>query len=280
MKFTKIMACTSLALLVFSTFAAASTHEKLVSKYIELSGIEEILYSFPEQLEQTANQKSLTSTNPERDQKVVEILKSAFDSSKAENELYLYLLDHTNPQHLSDMIDWLESPLGRKIKMYEVESSLPQEQANMLRYIADLQADPPSQERIILLNTLEEVSQTSELVATITIDMIKGMIWAIGKTLPEEEQLNIQEAEEKIVEMKPVIKSSLRQQMVIASFYTYRDITNEELEKYIALYQSDAGKAEIEIVGAAISKVMTSWLSNAGETIVAYVEEEKKKQAN
>lgn len=278
MKISKTVVCIISFLLLLSVNATASIHESLVSEYIELSGIAEVLSTYPEQLAGIANQNRMTSQTPERDKKLHEILVNSFDLGQAENELYFYLLENTDPAHLSKLIEWLKSPTGRKIKEEQVASTSPLEQANMLRYLADLQSDPPTQERINALNALEDATKTSELIANITVDMTKGMFGAIGKSMSEEKLADFKEVEEQIVEMKPVIEASMRQKIVLMSFYTYRNITDEEIQAYTELYKSETGKKEIEIVGSALSKILTTWLSAAGEKIASFVDEEKKSE--
>ncbi|MGV1097831.1 hypothetical protein ACUUL3_00280 [Thiovibrio sp. JS02] len=252
----------------------AGRHEDLVNKYIELSGFNEILAAFPEQIEAVAAQNQLTSKHPSLDNKVTAIMKESFDLKHAEKNLSLFLLQNTDIDYLEKLLKWMETPLAKKIKNEELASSGPESQAELLRYIAELQSDPPSQERVAVIHEVERTTGLSELTANIVIDMMRGMFESFNLALPEENRQALAIIEEEITKNKAVIQESLRQQMILTSFYSYRNISNEELVQYINFYKTDVGKREIAVTGSALSYVLRHWFVDVGEKIVGLANEQ------
>ncbi len=257
--------CLSLS---FTSHVFAGVHEKLISKYIELSGIDQMLLTFPDQIDAMFSQKILTSEQPESEKRVAKIMKESFDFVLVKENLNIFLLQNTDINLLENLIQWLETPLAQKIKEEELSSSGPGSQADLLRYIADLQTNPPSQDRIAIIQEIEKTTKLSELSTNITIEMLRGMFKSFNLTLPEDKRKSMGKIEEEINKFKPVIQNSLRQQMILSSFYSYRNISNVELIKYIEFYKSNTGKTEINVVGNAIANVLKQWFVDVTEKII------------
>jgi hypothetical protein len=264
-----------LTIVLFSQQATAGIHEKLVAEYIKLSGLEEVLSTFPEQLSAMSAQELLTSKTPEQDKKLYEMMQEAFDIDSALNELNTFLLGNTDVAFLHELNGWLESPLGQKIKNEELKSSGAEQQANLLRFMADLQTNPPPQQRITLIQNLEQTLHLSDLTTIIVIEMIQGMAQAVNLALPQEERQPEDMISEQVAAMAPMLKENFRQQMIMTSFFTYRNLSDEELQKYIGFYNTPLGQKEIEITGKALSTVLKQWFINVSEELLNPAQKDK-----
>jgi hypothetical protein len=264
-----------LAICFYCAPTSAGIHQDLVKEYIRLSGMEEIISTFPEQLDLMNSQRLLTSKTPEEDKKLNEMMKEAFDIEIAMRDLNTFLLENTDIAFLRDLLQWLDSPLGKKIKNEELKSSGAEHQADMLRFMADMQTTPPEQERIALIQDLEETLHLSDLTTIIVIEMIQGMTQAVNFSLPEEERQSEEEILEEVASLAPMLKESFRQQMIMTSFYTYRNISDSDLRDYIRFYKSPTGQKEIDITGKALSSVLKQWFFNIGQSLLKPRQEEK-----
>ncbi len=269
MKYPKVVFQLTLFMaLLFVGRASAETHKDMVSKYIEVSGIKSMLSTFPEQMDAMASQNQMTSSDPEAENMVYELMKESFDQERSERELTDYLLQNTDKKFLSRLLKWLESPLAKKITREETRSSTPSEQVNMLRYLADLQEMPPTQERIELIQQLEETTRMSDLMTDIFMDIMKGMLESVNLALPEEKRQGTDAVFAEIMEIQPIMKDAFREQMIMTSFYTYRNISNREMAKYIQFYGSESGQKEIRITGNAMGYVLKQWFADVGRSLV------------
>jgi hypothetical protein len=251
---------------LFFNNASGATQEDMVAKYIEMSGIGDMLKSIPGEMDSLASQKNLTSKNPEIGNKVYQIMKETFDAKQAEKNMSTYLLRNTDQKFLGEMLQWLESPVAMKITKEEVNSSGPEKQSNMLRYLADMELNPPTQDRINAIQGVEQATQISELMTNIMLDIMKGMMESVTLALPEDKRESIDDGYEEFIKMKPTLKEAFRQQMILSSFYTYRNISNEELNVYTKFYESELGQKEITITGAALGDVLKQWFDDVAKT--------------
>jgi len=112
-----------LFILVFIDNASAATHEEMVAKYIEMSGIGEMLKSIPGEMDSFASQKNLTSKHPDVDGKVYQLMKESFDLIQTEKDLFAYLLRNTDQKYLGEILQWLASPVAKKIMNEKVNSA-------------------------------------------------------------------------------------------------------------------------------------------------------------
>ncbi len=263
--------CLSLS---FTSYVFAGVHERLIKKYIETSGLDQMLLTFPDQIDAMFSQKILTSEQPEVEEKIAAIMKESFDIVLVKENLNSFLLQNTDINFFENIIQWLETPLAQKIKEEELSSSGPGSQTELLRYIADLQSNPPSQDRIAIIQEVERTTKLSELSTYIVIEMMRGMFKSFNLTLPEDKRKSIGEIEEEIKTIKPAIQNSLRQQMILKSFYSYRNISNEELIKYIEFYKSNTGETEIYVVGKAIANVIKQWFVEVTEKLIILEKED------
>jgi len=273
--FKSVLVVTCIIFFQLTAYASPETHQELVAEYIHLSGISEALASMPEQFEAVFAQRQLVTKSPKAEQKIAEIIQDSFDLAQAEKETSAILLQLTDPQFLEKLNSWLKRPLAQKILNEENESSRPENQGDMLQYISRLQTFPPPQKRIAVMQELEQTTQLSELSSRLTIDIMRGMIGAFNQGLPEDQRQEDQEIAEELFKIKPQLQEGLRQQMVLSSFYIYRNISDDELDEYIQFYKSDIGKHEIAVVGQTLSFVLQNWFYEVSDRLIDLVQENR-----
>ncbi|MDA8126987.1 MAG: hypothetical protein M0009_17590 [Deltaproteobacteria bacterium] len=267
-----------LMVLAFATCAIADTRDEKIAKYIELSGIEKVIDSIPSQLDAVSSQRLMTSKTPDADKKAIELLKEAFDGQRARKELFNFVTKQIeNDLLLQNLLKWYESPLAQKIDNEESSSSGADKQADLLQYLTVLQKNPPTRERIDIIQEVESTIQLSELTTNIVVEIMKGMFKTISLTVPKEKQVELADIEKEIIKLRPIMKEGLRKQMVLSSFYIYRNLSNAELREYIAFCKTETGKKEIEITGGALSYVLSQWFAVATDKILAHSETEAEK---
>lgn len=269
MKSVKLVLQLAFCLLFLSAgTGAAQSHQEMVYHYIEISGIKTMLSSFPEQIDTMAAQTRMTSRDPETGDRVLEIMRETFDIQRFEQELAGYILANSDKELIARLLKWLESPLAKKVTHEEVRASAPSEQANMVRYITDLEELPPTRERIELIQKLEETTRMSDLMTQIFMEITKGMMESINLALPEMRRESLDTIYTEIGRMQPAMKDAFRQQMILSSFYTYRNISNRELTRYIHFYASETGQKEIQVTGNALGYVLRQWFSEVSRNLI------------
>lgn len=241
----------ALLFVVNSVFANEGAHEGLADQVLEKVGLYEIISSFPEQIEAQFAQQSPFSTNQEASRKAAEALISSFNEHEAKAYMLEYAIKNTKVEELEKMLVWLNSPLGTRFTASEIEAGTVEGQSNLMRYAADLNSNPPSQERVLLIQEYEQKAQLTKNVLEVIKAMMIGAAKGINMAVPEPEKLSDQEVEAKMAEvvgnMMPMMERMMWQQMLITAHYMYRDFSEKEIREYIAFLQSSEGQRYISL---------------------------------
>lgn len=254
-----------------SVLANESSHKGLANEVLEKVGLYEMIASFPEQVEAQFAQQSPFSENPEVSNKAGEILISSFNEHDAKAYMLDYAVENITAQELEEMLVWLDSPLGSRFTASELEAGTVEGQSNLMRYAADLNTNPPSQEKILLIQDYEQKAQLTKNMLEMMKTMMKGMAQGINAIAPESEKLSDQEAEEKMEEvignMLPMMERMMWQQMLITAHYMYRDFSEEEIREYMVFLQSNEGQKYI-LLGHGAAEVFGRIMNEAFVSMV------------
>lgn len=255
----KTMAATLTLVLFLSPGLFAKTHKDLVKQYLKRSGINDIMATFPDQITVLSAQRLVGTENPGLEKKVAAIMKESFDVKQAQESVHAFFLKNTRTDFLEKELEWLNSPLGKKITAEELAASRPEAQDDLLRYLTRLQNAPPSEARAAAIRELEATTGMSKRSAHIILELVRGMNESVNLTLPKNRQKSRKEMEKELAEMRPVIRETMREKFILSSYYAYRNISDKELARYIAFYRSDTGKTELDVTINALSHVFAQW---------------------
>ncbi len=245
----------------------ATTVDQMVTQYIDRSGLREMVANMPAQIRQMGKQRQAASKNPAQEQKITDIMLDIYDESAVLDTIHQYLLRHTDRDYLGKMLSWYDTALAKKVKAEEVLSSSPEGLRGMQPYILQIQRTPPPRTRIDLIQQLETVTRLSDLMTSISVDTIRVMVESDNLMRPEAEREPDEKIDQVIVNLRPVLKENLRRQVILMSFYTYRNISDDELKEYIRFYQTPLGQQEVEITSNAIRHFLAEWFGEVAYTV-------------
>ena len=151
---------------------------------------------------------------------------------------------------LNMVLKWLDSPLGKKCTRLENAASTPETLSGVKKFAARLKQAPPAAKRLDILRRLDAAVKATETNVEIAMNTQLAVAYAIVKSLPEEQQRSITDIAAQLEKNRPQIEAVMKSQTLLFALYTYRDLTNAELEKYIRFAACPAG---IKYHGATIS---------------------------
>ncbi|MBI1920435.1 MAG: hypothetical protein HYS23_05050 [Geobacter sp.] len=251
--------------------AAAENLEEMVDSALELSGFNLVVDSLPQIMDAQQTWRQTTQPATAESDRVSQLLRESFDRKAARKTSREYFLKNVDPRTMKDVIAWLKSPPGQRFTAAESEEVGPGRQAAMLRYLAELQETPPPSERVALMQQLEEVTHSSELVTGILMNIFTNTLKNVAVKEGDEEAVL-----DELENLMPAIREQLRQQTILSSLYTYRNFTDEELEKYIAFYESASGSRYNEAGAAAIGAVLEQMFDTFTRKLTEELEKGKK----
>jgi hypothetical protein len=178
-------------------------------------------------------------------------------------ELAAKLTDHD----INDVIQWLDSPIGRKCTQLEEAASTPEAQADMLQHSAALRDSPPTPQRLKVLREFDLAVKGTQSALDMAITTQVAVALAINATFPAERQMPLDEVSRELEKNRPVLEATVRSQVLISHLYTYKNLTEEEIQLYTEFAKSPAGSKYHSAAMTGFKKAVLEGAAKWGELI-------------
>jgi hypothetical protein len=241
----------------------------LVRESITLSGMDHFIATFPRNIDMLSQQGTFSSGNTEIDNKAIGIIKNSFDPISARKQLIWYCKKHMNNKMLGDVMPYLRSPVGRKITQAENEALSPEFQAGLLVYAQNLQQNQPPQERVVIIEEFIEAADMVDSAIDIAMELFEGITISMNLASPKENQIDESRIRSLVERIRPTIEKQMEQNIRISTYYTYRNISNEEIMTYIDFLYSESGSQFNKIGTKAITHVLLEYFTKVGKKLVS-----------
>jgi uncharacterized protein YbaP (TraB family) len=172
-------------------------------------------------------------------------IKELLAESLAADNLNAMVLRHLEAQmsqaEMQKMLNWLESPFGRKCSNLFKTSFTPQESTELQEYITTIQKAPPPSTRRQLIQELAHATKTLETSLEIAVHTQLVVTTVITSTLPPIKQRPFSEILDEVEKNRPLLEPRVDFQITPLLLYIYRSLSDAELEQYIQFATSDIG---------------------------------------
>ena len=170
------------------------------------------------------------------------------------------------------VLDWLDSPLGRKCTALESAAAAPDALDAMQTYAQKLQQSPPSKARTALLDELatavKAVDNAVEIVMNTQLAVAAGMMAA----MPAEQQKPLGVIHDQLEQLRPQITAAVQSQTALAFLYTYQALSEDEIRRYLTFARSSEGKRYHAAAAEGIEQALTAGSLKLGGMISEIVQ--------
>ena len=257
---------TAFLLATFSQAAFANTTKtEEVKTYLDLSGINLVLESVPSQIQAMSQQMQLTEKDPVQAQEFMNVLISSWDEQKIQYALIDNIKSSFSTDEIKQLNTWLKTDLAQKIKLAEQKSSSSSFNQDFMQYMSKIQSTPPNAERVA---SVRHFIESTHLVDH-TLEMILGISKGLTKTLQASEGVVITEEQlaTQMQQMEGMMKPQLEEQMIYVSYYTYEEISDEDIHNYSDFYNTPLGQKELNVMSKSIGHSFGLWVEDAMKNI-------------
>ena len=147
-----------------------------------------------------------------------------------------------SPERLPALIEWLHSPLARKLADLEARAYAPESRQELVEFAGSLSTTPPPQPRLLLIHRLYESNRISDIEVEATIALVHTTAQAISPALPKEKRYGANELNRALGGVKSRYRSVMRNAKLVQYLFAFQSAPDVELEQYAGFLESDNGK--------------------------------------
>ena len=204
-----------------------------IDSALNLSGFNDAARAMPEQVREQIDQQMRSNEGmpPETRKQLAGIAMRTFYAPGIVRSVKQNLMKDCDLGMLQSTIHELQSVTAQRIRQQEALSMTPDGQKGVNAFYADLEANPPAASRMALLERMDR----SLAITDSTLDMIlaisKGMVTGFGGKWGEPAEVEA---------MKLEYRRSIHNAMIANQLFTYRNISDEDLGRYVSIYETPA----------------------------------------
>lgn len=255
--------------LSFQLLAQERASSDMVREYMQASGITDTVDSLPSQLDSFVIQSQMTSLNTDVDQNVVRILANAWEIVDVKTKIGKYIADNASASEIQTLLNWRQGELAQKFVLAELESTHPNFTQDFLHFVADLQVAPPDSETRSAIRRVIVASNMVKHMVDISVQVSSVMTEVFTDLQGKEKATFLSDMRSDMETMRESLSQQMESQVVLTSFYLYRNISNDELNEYAAFFESELGQRETALITKSLSVAISAWARQAAQDIVA-----------
>lgn len=250
-------------------FALEQHNVDEITDYMQVSGMTETLESLPAQLDSVVMQSQITSLDDEIDQRVIRVLGQAWETVDVKAIIIDHIRRQASPEDLRAFLRWRKGELAQKFVKAELASTQPSYSQDFLRYVADLHVAPPSKDTRTAIRRVIVATDMVQHMVDISLQVSSVMTSVFVDASPSEKPHYLADMHDEMQDMRVALAQQMEAQVVLTSYYLYRDISPDELNQYALFFESELGKRELQLITESISVAIAAWAKQAAQDIVA-----------
>ena len=255
-----------LCLFSVAVFAQEGDKSSLLDALIKKSGISKQVSYFPEHLQAgmsqaQAQQPKLTPTEMAG---LNALMVSSFNANTMLADVKNHLDEKMTSAEIRTILEWLDSPLGKKITQLEEKASTPEAQAQIAAQYSELQKQTT---RLNQMNRLDLATNATDGAVALIQNLGVAMAVAMTANAPAGVEVSVDEIQAAMQQNAPNIKAAMQPQVIASFLYSYRSLRTEELNKYIAFAESASGQKYHATAMDALSLAMNNAAKKLGAEI-------------
>jgi hypothetical protein len=164
-------------------------------------------------------------------------------------------------RHLDNTLAWLESPVGHRITDLENASAEPAAASQIESYARELEKHAPSKRRVDLITQLMAATGSTEFSATMLESAFLATALGINAAQPAEQRSPVELVRQRIASVLPKMQKENERALAVSMHYTYRTLSDQELEAYLKFLKSASGTAYTKDALMAVREAMNEALA-------------------
>lgn len=234
---------TSILVALLSLNAFSQSSQSTVDKVMVLSGMKEQLSGLDAMIASKIEEKKTTFSTPEQFEQFKTIMTTGLNSKNASTYFTEYLEKYSKEDSMKLVVTFFDNPFMQEFNRIEKVAASPEKQNEMAEYFQTLKNIQPAQARVQQLVILNQEMRTSELTLKLVQNLILSMIKGANFNQPKDKQISDEEIKNNLTSSLPAnFEQQMTKQIIAYSLFTYKDVSEEKLNRYIEVWKTPTGK--------------------------------------
>lgn len=227
---------------------AAEDRDKLIDDLMEISGLNYQIEQLPAIINAGVQQGRNNDMDEDTFAKVSTAVGETHTTKAFIEEFRNGLQKNYDQERFEALLEVQRSPFAQKMMQLIKEASTPEAMQQMQVYAVTLEKNPPTPERIALIERLDKAAAMTSAAMNIQLQTVQMMIAVLDPLLPPEQRMKPGQKDEMLWQMQLQGRPMIQQFIGLSMLYAYRSLPDKELEQYIALHETDLGKWSVDLV--------------------------------
>ncbi|MCX7040862.1 MAG: DUF2059 domain-containing protein [Spirochaetes bacterium] len=249
MKNIELAICVAL-LLFYPSLAVtgqASADPQLVQTLLIKSGISKQMAQLPQVAQASLVQANQQSQKMSQEELVVvsSLVAEVFDTTVMIDSARDVIQANMSDGDILAVLTWLDSPLGTRLTKLEEEAASVSAYQEMQAMAEQLMTNAG---RVALMKRLDSAVRATESGIAFSLNSQSATVLALTAPMPMEQRPSVEDITRMVNKNQEQVLPYIEHQVVLSFLYTYRTITDAEVERYIVFAQSESGKKYHDVV--------------------------------
>jgi hypothetical protein len=217
--------------------------QELVRTLMQKSGLNRQIEQIPLMMQAGMAQAEQSEPSRKLTQKEMDDLNgmvaAAFDAKAMNAAVQKHIRSTLAKKDILAALAWLSSPLGEKITRLEEDSSTPAAYEEM-QAMADTLTKNAA--RAAQLRKLDRAVKATESGVRVALNIQISLLTAMSSVIPKDKRLTPDEIKGQVNKNSAQVRSMVEQDTLLSFLYTYRTLTDAEVDRYIAFAESESGR--------------------------------------
>jgi hypothetical protein len=242
--------------------AEEATNSPLVTIFNQ-SGLSTQIEFLPEIIEAEIvdllkNQRKKNQLKGKNLQYFVDIVRQSYTVEDMSRIILAYLDEQLSPSDRKLILQWLNSKLGRHFTYLEAQSSKAEKIDEMRQFVRNLGNSPPTEKRLDLIYQLNQLTHATKsalivlMSSKLSRELIKLQLHAASK------KPNLDSVTKRVVREQNIVEREITAMVVSGLLYTYRTVSDQNLQTYINFASSEIGRIYHQVIFAGYNRAVVS----------------------
>ncbi len=236
------------------TVTKKESKAEIIEQIIVESGLDDIIEQLPDLVAMHLDQQPIPSINKEQNAKFRENLVLANDPEKVKKVVTDHFNSHYDAQRFPEFLALLRAPLAQKMTALEIEMQSAQAQQAMMQQ-GNIIMGQLSSDRLALVRKLDEVTESTAIAVDMQMMMATIIMSNQNRLVPAAQQMSKTQLAQTLEQIQLQSVFPAQQFINLSMAYTYASISDDELNEYIDLYQTEIGQWSIKLARNAMAKM-------------------------